>query len=223
MRPREFGPVASVAASAFVAILRGLFRIRVIGAENLPTDGSAAIVAANHVSSLDGVILAAVGWWKARRVTRFITAAEFFRKPLFGAILRWFGQIPIRRGKQDIGALEAAIASAEGGSVVGIFPEGRVNDVGDGPLQPGRTGVARVALGAHVPVVPVAIWGTQQRWPRSGLRWTRPFRTPILVALGSPVEVSGDPNSVEDVRLATDEIMASLERQVADARSLVEE
>jgi 1-acyl-sn-glycerol-3-phosphate acyltransferase len=219
VRRRELGPVVSFAADAFVAALRALFRIRVTGIEHLPTDGG-AVVAANHVSPLDGVILAAVVWWKARRVTRFVTAAEFFRKPVFGAILRGFGQIPIRRGQQDVGALDAAIASAASGSVVGIFPEGRVNDVQDGPLQPGRSGVARIALAARVPVVPVAIWGTQDRWPRSGLRWTRPFRMRVVCSVGPPIEVEGDDSSIDAARSATEQIMVALERQVAEARGL---
>jgi len=214
-----------IGARTFVRVLswgvRAAFRIRVEGIENVPAVGS-AVAAANHVSALDGVLLGVVIWWRGRRATRFLIAAEFFRKPLFGAVLRACRHIPIHRGQGDSGALDRAVAAAAGGSVVGIFPEGRVNPARDGPLQRGRTGSARIALAAGAPVVPVGIWGTQDRWPKSGLRRSRPFRTVVAFSFGPPLTLRGEAASYDDTRAATDVLMGALEAQVVAARALAE-
>jgi 1-acyl-sn-glycerol-3-phosphate acyltransferase len=211
------GPGHRVLAEVVVALARALFRIRVEGADHVPRDRGAVIVS-NHVSAFDGIILSVVVWWKRRRVPRFVTGAEFFRNPVFGATLRAFGQIPIRRGERDAGAIDGAIEAASAGSIVGVFPEGRVNPEAEGPLQQGRAGAARIALASDAPVIPTAIWGTQHRWPKSGLRWSRPFRPVVVVRFGPPVALDGD-GSYEDARAATGVVMASLEREVAAARA----
>ena len=200
---------------------RAVFRIRVEGAEHIPTTG-AAVVAANHVSALDGVILGAVIWSRRRRAPRFLIAAEFFRNPLFGMLLRALGQIPIQRGQGDAGAFDRAVASASSGSVIGVFPEGRVNPEPDGPLQPGRTGAARIALAARAPVVPIGIWGSQARWPRSGLRPSRPLRCVVAFSFGPPVVLEGDAASFDSARAATETTMDAIARQVTAAKALAQ-
>jgi 1-acyl-sn-glycerol-3-phosphate acyltransferase len=201
------GPIARVA-----------FRIRVLGAEHVPTRGP-ALVASNHVSVLDGVALAYVVAREWSRMTRFLVAAEFFEKRPYGWALRLYRQIPILRGRRDEGALDEAIRTVRGGALAGIFPEGRVNPHPEGPLQPGRTGVARLAIAAEVPVVPVGIWGTQRRWPRGRLRWTRPWRPSLAVAFGPSVASEGDPSSPEATRAVTDRVMDAIADAVALART----
>ncbi|MFM8943772.1 MAG: lysophospholipid acyltransferase family protein, partial [Actinomycetota bacterium] len=73
------------------------FRMRVVGVEHVPTTG-AALLASNHVSSLDGMVLATVTAARRRRPTTFLIAAEYFRNPVLRAILSSGGQVPIRRG-----------------------------------------------------------------------------------------------------------------------------
>lgn len=220
MRHDDLGLGPRIFVGVLTWAVRALFRIRVEGLQHIPGDG-AAIVAANHVSPLDGVLLGVVIWWRRRRATRFLTAAEFFRNPIFGAALRACGQIPIQRGQGDAGAIGRATAAATAGSLVGIFPEGRVNDRPDGPLQRGRTGAARLALAASTPVVPVGIWGTQRRWPRGGPRWTRPFRTVVAFSFGPPASLDGG-SAYEDAEAATEVVVRALEAQVAAARTLAE-
>jgi 1-acyl-sn-glycerol-3-phosphate acyltransferase len=217
----ELGVGSRVFVGTLMWILRVVFRIRVEGAEHVPGRG-AAVIAANHVSALDGVVLGAAVWWRSRRASRFLTAAEFFRNPVFGRVLRALGQIPIARGQGDAGALGRATAAASRGSAIGIFPEGRVNPRADGSLQPGRTGAARIALGTGAPVVPVGIWGTQSRWPRSGLRWSRPFRTVVALSFGAPVTLQGDVASYDDTQAATELVMEAIDAQVIAARTLAE-
>lgn len=192
-------------------VARALLRIRVVGAGHVPSDG-AAIVASNHVSALDGPILAVVIGRERRRMTRFVTGAEFFERPAFGWILRLFRQIPIRRGMGDDRALDEAVGTVRSGAVAGIFPEGRVNAAPDEGLQRGRTGVGRIARAAGAPMVPVAIWGTQHRWPRQGLRWNRPWRTTVAVAFGPPLTVDASDDAAELTARVMDAIDESIDR-----------
>jgi 1-acyl-sn-glycerol-3-phosphate acyltransferase len=216
--PSELGPIGRVGAAVMIALVHLLFRIRTIGIERVPADGR-AMLAANHVSALDGVVLGLVVWQRRRRVTRFLTGREFFRNPLFGAVLRAYRQIPLERGTGDAAALGEAISTVSGGGIGGIFPEGRVNANVEGPLQRGRTGVARIALAASAPVVPVGLAGTEDRWPRAGFRFARPFRPVVTLAFGPPVVLDGDAGSHDDAQLATEVVMDAIAEQVAVARA----
>jgi 1-acyl-sn-glycerol-3-phosphate acyltransferase len=192
-------------------VARALFRIRVVGAGHVPSEG-AAIVASNHVSALDGPILAIVIGRERRRMTRFVAGAEFFERPAYGWILRLFRQIPIRRGTGDDRALDEAVGTVRSGAVAGIFPEGRVNAAPDEGLQRGRTGVGRIARAAGAPMVPVAIWGTQHRWPRQGLRRNRPWRTTVAVAFGPPLTADASDDAAGLTARVMDAIDESLDR-----------
>ena len=200
---------------------RLLFRTRVEGVERVPATGP-AILAANHVSGMDGVALALVTGKLARRMTRFLVAAEFFGKIWFGWALRLYRQIPLRRGQGDLPAIEEALATIRGGALAGIFPEGTVNADPDAGVRRGRRGVARIALATGAPVVPVGLWGTQHRWPKSGLHLRRPWRPAFAVAYGEPIPAGGDPDAPEDVQLFAGQIMAAIAKQADRARALAE-
>jgi 1-acyl-sn-glycerol-3-phosphate acyltransferase len=198
-----------------------LFRLRVEGADRVPSSGP-AIVAGNHVSALDGVALALTTSSRSGRMTRFLVAAEFFRKLWYGWALRLYRQIPLRRGQRDQGALDVAIDTIRGGALAGIFPEGTVNPEPGGGLLRGRKGVARIALATDAPVVPVGIWGTQARWPRSGLHFRRPWRPVVAISYGEPIRPKGDPGSTADVQAFTNVIMEALAEQQVRAKELAE-
>ena len=191
------------------------------GERNIPASGQ-GIVAGNHVSAIDGVVLALVTGERRRRMTRFLVAAEFFRKAKVAWALRRYRQIPLRRGEGDTGALDEAIATIRAGAFAGIFPEGKVNPDPDGGLQRGRSGVGRIALATGAPVIPVGIWGTQDRWPHPGLHWRRPSRPTVALAYGEPIEPRGDPASAEDVQVFTDLVMTAIAKQVEEARALAQ-
>jgi 1-acyl-sn-glycerol-3-phosphate acyltransferase len=198
-------------------LFRLFFRLRVIGAERVPESGP-AVVAANHVSILDGLILGVAVGSRRRRMVRFLAAAEVFRPQAVGWFLRRLGQIPIRRGQGDTGALDEAVATVRSGALVGIFPEGRVNPDEGLTLPRGRSGIARLALGAGVPVVPVAVWGTQVRWPRSGIAFRRPLRPALVVCFGEPELPSGDAGSADDIADFAGRIMERIGQQIERAR-----
>ncbi|HEX6331380.1 MAG TPA: lysophospholipid acyltransferase family protein [Actinomycetota bacterium] len=201
------------------AVARVCFRVRVEGVDRVPRSGP-AVVAANHVSALDGVLLALVVGQRCRRMTRFLTAAEFFAKKRFGWALRLYRQIPLRRGEGDVGALDEAIRTVRSGALAGVFPEGRVNPSPEDGLQRGRTGLARVALASGAAVVPVGIWGTNDRWPKAGLRFGRPWRPVATLCFGEPVTLEGDAASTVDTQRFVDVLMARIAERVEDARRL---
>jgi 1-acyl-sn-glycerol-3-phosphate acyltransferase len=192
------------------------FRVSYSGLEHVPTHGG-ALLAYNHVSVLDPIPVA-LGAYRRGRITRFLGVAEVFAIPALGWGLRRLRQVPLRRGEGDRRALDAAIAALRDGGVVAMSPEGTVGAGAE--LQPGHTGAARICLAAGSPVVPVAVWGTQRRWPRQGPHLHRPLRPGVAVAFGPLVAVEGDPSSPEDVRSVTDRVMAALGEQADTARRL---
>jgi 1-acyl-sn-glycerol-3-phosphate acyltransferase len=221
MRPGDLDGWWRLGIAVVGAATRLLFRLRVTGAERIPRTGP-AVVAANHLSALDGIVLALVVGRDGRRMTRFLTAAEFFAHPLFGRVLRRYRQIPLRRGHGDAGALDEAVRTVRSGAVAGIFPEGRVNPTPAQGMQRGRTGLGRIALSSGAPIVPVGIWGTHRRYPKEGFHLRRPWRPTLVLAFGTPIAPEGDPDSAEDVQRVTEEAMARIGERAAEARRLAE-
>ena len=208
----------SIGVPIVTPLVRLLFRVRVAGLEHVPLSGP-AILAFNHVSVLDGPVLAIETARRIRRETRFLVAAEMFRKPFWGWILRRYEQIPIRRGASDSGALDEAVDSVKHGALAALAPEGRVNGDGDG-LQRIKSGVARIALPTGAPVIPVGIWGTQRRWPRGRILWRRPLRPRLALAFGPPLLPVGDPELQDDIDEFRDRLRLQLATQVSRARRM---
>jgi 1-acyl-sn-glycerol-3-phosphate acyltransferase len=160
--------------------LRLLYRPRARGLDNLPTTGS-FILAANHISFVDSLFIPLV----CPRDVVYLGKADYFDK----ARTRWFMKaanvIPVRRegGSAAEAAILAGIRAIGDGYVVGIYPEGTRSP--DGRLYRGKTGVARMALEAQVPVVPVSIHGSEEimpldsKMPRLSGRPTVTFGKPL--------------------------------------------
>jgi len=199
-------------------LVRMLFRVRVSGVEHVPARGP-TLLAFNHVSSLDGPVLAIELGRRVKRPTRFLVAAEFFARRFHGWVLRTFDQIPIRRGEGDAAALDAALEALHDGSVVAIAPEGSVNP-DPASLQRIRGGFARLALPTGAPIVPVGIWGTQERWPRSGIRWWPPSRPTVAIAFGPPLLPEGDATNDADIDALKERLEAHVLEQVEIARGI---
>jgi 1-acyl-sn-glycerol-3-phosphate acyltransferase len=191
-------------------LMRLAFRPEVRGAENLPRTGG-ALVASNHLAVLDSFVLPLM----VPRRMAFPAKSEYFTTPgVVGTLQRWFfsgmGQVPIERGngRAARAALDTGIGVLREGRLFGIYPEGTRSP--DGRLYKGRTGVARMALEAKVPVVPVAMVGTDRANP-VGSRFWRPVR--IRIVIGEPLDFSRyfditDDRQVE--RAITDEVMYTL-------------
>lgn len=137
-----------------------LYRTRFVGVENVPSTG--AVIAGNHVSYLDPVLL----WCGAPRHIHFMAKAQIFDMPILGWAMPRLWSFPVHRGAPDRTAIATATELLESGELVGIFPEGtRVRHEGADGLGEAHGGVAFIAARAHVPVVPVGIAGTDRAWP----------------------------------------------------------
>ena len=182
-------------------VLYGLFRLRARGRENLPATGG-YVLACNHVSSLDPWPLGLPLW--PRRWLRFMAKSELYWWPL-RLVLNAAGAFKIRRGLGDTEAIETAVQLARDGHVVAVFPEGtrRVKGLVKRHESRPRTGAARIALEAGVPLVPAAVAGTDRLLTLG----------PVRVSYGPPVEID-DLRASDDLRLsaqdATDRLMARI-------------
>ena len=207
-------------AKAIVLPAMKWFRWNVEGLENIPKRGG-AILAFNHIAFLDP-FAAAYAVHLAGRRPRFLAKAELFDDRRVAWILKGAGQIPVRRGTaQAPMALDDAVAALRRGEVVVIFPEGTITDDPDlHPMEP-KTGLARLALAARVPVIPCALWGTANVWPKGFAKRWWPPKQDILVRVGQPLPVKGDPESPEEWARVGREVMEAVARLVASLRPAV--
>jgi 1-acyl-sn-glycerol-3-phosphate acyltransferase len=157
-RERGVSPALYATVRALAAVvLRSWFRLRITGAEHVPGEG-AAIVVANHKSFLDAFFLGL----STRRHVRYMAKAELFRGPL-----RWLfprlGAFPVRRGAADREALTTARAVLAQGGLLIMFPEGTRVDERDALGSP-HHGAGRLAVETGAPILPAAILGTSHLW-----------------------------------------------------------
>ena len=193
-------------------IVKAIWRPWIVGRRNVPAEG-AAILASNHLSFIDSVFLPLM----IDRPMAFLAKSDYFTgKGLKGWATRMFmkgtGQIPIDRtgGKASEASLNTGLQVLGRGDLLGIYPEGTRSP--DGKLYRGRTGIARMALEAHVPVVPVVMVDTDTMMP-IGTRMPRIVRVGIVI--GEPLDFSRFEGMEGDrfiLRSITDEIMYELSR-----------
>jgi 1-acyl-sn-glycerol-3-phosphate acyltransferase len=200
MRP----PLAyQVIAALSWPVLYGLFRLRARGRENLPKSGG-FVLACNHVSNLDPWPVGLPLW--PRRWLRFMAKSELYWWPAT-YVLDGAGAFPVHRGLADVEAIETAVQLAQEGHVVVMFPEGTRREKGlvkRHQARP-RSGAARIALEAGVPLVPCAVAGTD-RLSKLG---------PLRVAYGAPVEID-DLRDEEDLRSSAQEATERLMGRITD-------
>ncbi len=192
------------------------FRYSIEGIENIPKEGP-AILAVNHIAYLDPLIIANVVD-KAGRRPRLLAKAELFQDKRIAWLLKGAGQIEVKRGSHEAPmALDHALAALRRGEVIVIFPEGTItNDPDLNPME-AKTGMARLALAAGVPVIPVALWGTQNIWPKGYAKRWRP-RQDVLIRLGEPISLEGDPTSPVAWKQVGEKVMAAIGVLVAGLR-----
>lgn len=181
-------------------LLHGFYRLEARGTENLPSDGG-YVLACNHVSNFDPWPLGMPLW--PGRFLRFMAKSELYWWPL-RLVLDNAGAFPVRRGQRDLEAIATAVSLAREGNVVAMFPEGTRRRKGltkRFEARP-RSGAARIALEAGVPLVPAAVKGTD-RLLRLGK---------LGVAYGAPIELDDlrDRETAEAARLATQRLMTRI-------------
>jgi len=193
-------------------LLTTVFRPWVTGLENVPRTGP-IIVVCNHLSFVDSIFLPLM----IDRQMAFLAKSDYFTgKGLKGWLVRFFmtsaGQLPIDRtgGKASEASLNAGLQILAEGGALAIYPEGTRSP--DGRMYRGRTGVARMILEAHVPVIPAAVIGTEKVMP---LGSTIPKVHKVGVVIGKPLDFSRFEGMESDrfvLRSITDEIIYEMNK-----------
>ena len=200
MRPPVFYNFAAVVSWP---VLYGPYRLRFRGRENLPATGG-YVLACNHLSNFDPWPLAMPLW--PRRWLRFMAKSELYWWPLT-ILLDIAGAFKVRRGIGDMDAVETAVQLAREGYVVVMFPEGTRRKKGlvkRHQARP-RSGAARIALEAGVPLVPAALAGTDRLLTLG----------PLRVAYGAPIEMD-DLRASGELRRSSQEATERLTTRLAE-------
>ena len=210
-----YGFAIDVIWPILVLVARWDFR----GGRHIPASGG-ALIAANHLSHVDPIVLTAYGIAQGR-VARFLAMAELWKMRVVGAPLRGGRHIPVDRHASGLEAYRAAVDAVRRGELVVIYPEGGFADHSDGWPRAARTGIARIALETGAPVIPVAQWGSNHLLPPTAKVGRLVPRATLRVLAGEPVDLSdlhGRPGSRTALREATDRIMDRIRDQLGELR-----
>jgi 1-acyl-sn-glycerol-3-phosphate acyltransferase len=173
-------------------LVHTMYRVERRGLDHVPEEGP-CVVACNHVSYVDAVVISAY----VRRPVRFVMDHRIFATPVLGFVFRTMRAIPIAPGKEDAERKERAFAEVREalseGEIVGIFPEGRLTP--DGEMQPFRPGIERIVGETPVPVIPMALaglWGSffSRSYQGKAMRRWRGVFSRIALASGAPIAPS---------------------------------
>lgn len=195
-------PVVIAAAKTWFKL--GDVRIQMTGTEHIPSEGG-ALLAVNHLSFVD-YVLAGYPAVQRGRLTRFIAKKEVFDHPVGGPVMRSFHHIAIDRSSGQEGMTEAR-RYLDAGEVVGIFPEGTISR--SFLLQPLKTGAARIAADAGVPLVPIVLWGTQRFLTKGKPRDFGRHKT-VSIEVGEPLH----PTAADNPNEVTRELQARMEQML---------
>lgn len=187
MHDRVYPPVIGLAYGLFAGL--GL-RIDVTGGEHVPASGG-AVLASTHSSFLD-FIFVGLAARPAKRLVRFMAKDSVFRHPVSGPLMRAMHHIPVDRSAGAV-SYRAGVERLRAGQVVGIFPEATISR--SFTVKACKTGAARMAQDAGVPLLPVALWGGQRIFTKGRRPTVGPRGKAISIAVGPavPAPSGGDP------------------------------
>ena len=193
--------------SFLIPLLMLLFRPKVTGLRNVPTNG-AVIIASNHLSFSDSIFMPLV---VPRNVT-FLAKSEYFTSPGLAGFIKKLtfialGQVPIDRsgGKRSEAALLTGLRLLKEGHCIGIYPEGTRSP--DGRLYKGRTGIARLAIESGAPIIPVAMFNTAEIQPTGQVV---PKVRRVEMVFGEPIYLDGDSTDLALLRTLTNQLMEKI-------------
>ncbi len=169
-------------------------RFYVHGAENIPErDGALFVI--NHTGYYDFIIAGIGAHLRGKRLVRFMAKKEVFDTKVVGSLMRGMKHVPVDRAAGAASIKEATKWLSSGG-LVGIFPESTISRSFE--LAEFKTGAARIAHEAGVPMIPTVIWGSQRIWTKGMDKNLGRSNTPVVLSYGEPVITTGDPE--EDTR-----------------------
>lgn len=199
---------AVLALTARVANLVGGHRTIRLGSHRLPRHGG-AVLAINHTSYVDFAYMGLSARSVDHRLVRFMAKAELRRN----LVLRWLmwacRVIPVDRSAgRD--AYVAAVDALRSGEIVGIYPEATISQSYE--IKGLKSGAARMALEAHVPIIPGIVWGSQRIAPKGHAANLRRTRTPVMVAIGRAIPAHGTADDLSTtLRAALQELLAEVQ------------
>jgi 1-acyl-sn-glycerol-3-phosphate acyltransferase len=185
---RVYRPVIRTALGLFRLLD---FQFTIEGDEHIPQVGG-AVLSSNHVSYFDFMFVGLAAHRK-RRFVRFMAQKSVFDNPFSGPLMRGMHHIPVDRGA-GAAAYDAAVDALRAGELVGVFPESTISRA----FVPRsfKSGAARMALQADVPLLPVVVWGGHRLWT-TGRRPKLRRHVPIIIKVGAPIELTGSETALE--------------------------
>lgn len=172
--------IIGVARTVFAA--QGL-RFTVTGDENIPPTGG-AVIAINHTGYMD-FTYAGLPARRVKRYIRFMAKQEVFDNRISGPIMRGLKHIPVDRVAGGADAYRSAVRALEHGELVGVYPEATISRSFE--IKEFKSGAARMAIEADVPIIPIVIWGAQRVWTKGFPKRLGRTNTPISIAVGEPI------------------------------------
>jgi 1-acyl-sn-glycerol-3-phosphate acyltransferase len=146
------------------------YRVKITGYENIPAKGG-VVLCSNHIGEIDMFLIGV----KSKRLVHYMAKEELFKNPLFGAIIRWLGAFPVKRGRVGTESIKTGLKLLEDGHILGIFPEGtRMKNKQNKDVK-AKPGAAMFAVKAGVPVIPVAISGNYKLFSKIRVVFGKPF------------------------------------------------
>lgn len=191
---------------AVIGFARGIFamqglRFTIVGDENIPRQGGAVMVV-NHTGYMD-FTYAGFAAQRSRRLVRFMAKEAVFRHPVSGPLMRGMRHIAVDR-EAGASSYAVAVAALRRGEIVGVFPEATISRSFE--LKDFKSGAARMAAEAQVPIIPVVIWGSQRVWTKGHPKRLGRTNVPIFISVGEPIPVAADADP-EAVTSAYKEVM----------------
>ncbi|MDT5013848.1 MAG: hypothetical protein QOD39_8 [Mycobacterium sp.] len=192
----------SLEIAVTVAVAMSGSRVTYQGLENIPERGG-AVIAINHTSYIDW-LPAALAAYKRHRRLRFMIKAEMTEVKVVNFLIRHTKTIPVDR-QAGAGAYGAAVDRLKAGELVAVYPEATISRSFE--LKEFKTGAARMAHDAAVPIIPIIVWGAQRRWTKGQPKKLGRARIPMTAAVGAPVAAC---ETMEQTDAAMRESMTSL-------------
>ncbi|WP_030544188.1 1-acyl-sn-glycerol-3-phosphate acyltransferase [Streptomyces albus] len=202
-----YPPVIGLARTMFKALD---LRIDMRGTEHIPREGGAVLVS-NHIGYLDFVFCGLTAL-PAKRLVRFMAKESVFRHKVSGPLMRAMKHIPVDRSQGEQ-AYAHALKALRSGEIIGVFPEATISQ--SFTLKTFKSGAARLAQEAGVPLLPMALWGTQRIWTKGRPRDMGRNHIPITIRVGEPEPA--DPadsaaNVTQRVKVRVQELLEAAQR-----------
>lgn len=187
--------VYSFVRSLVNAVLKPVYRIEVIGRENVPADGG-VLLCANHIDNLDPPVVGIT----APRPVHFMAKEELFSVPVLGKIVPHLNAFPVKRGMSDREALRKGLGILKDGKVLGLFPEGTRSKTGE--MGKGLAGAGFFALRSDAQVVPCAVIGPYKAFKK------------LKVVYGKPIDMESIKEKKLNAEQTTDLIMGEIQKLI---------